>query len=169
MDTGLSYFHHEGCMRVVVGLLCMLVLLRGLVSTHLTDACLDICTLVWACGTSTKPKLRGLGQGNSLAIVWAAVNINVHNQKLAATIHQAQIKIVIFIGSHWLHTLHCIVGILHRDVNAPVSRCRVPAPQGLRVVVLSSANHHTSRPRKRYHHNDYMEASCAWHAAQRAP
>ncbi len=47
-------------MREVFGLFCMLVLLPGLVSKHLTDASIS--------APQPLVELRGLGQGDSLAV-----------------------------------------------------------------------------------------------------
>ncbi len=47
-------------MQTFVGLFCMLVLLRGLVSKHLTEALVS--------APQPLVELRGLGQGDSLAI-----------------------------------------------------------------------------------------------------
>ena len=55
-------------MRKVVGLFCMLALLRGLVSTH---GCFNFCTLA-ACGASW---LRPVGLTCDW---WAVVNIHIH-------------------------------------------------------------------------------------------
>ncbi len=57
-------------MREVFGLFCILVLLRGLVSKHLTDA--SISGTLAACGASwSRP-------GELTCDWWAAVNIHIH-------------------------------------------------------------------------------------------
>ena len=64
-------------MQEVIGLFCLLVLLRRLVSKHLIDASIS----------ESEPlvKLRGSGQGDSFAIDWwAAVNTYIHNPAAAA-------------------------------------------------------------------------------------
>ena len=61
-------------LREVVGLFCMLLLLRGLAGKHLTDASMS--------APLPLLKLRGSGQGDSFAIAWwwAAVNIHIQPQ-----------------------------------------------------------------------------------------
>ncbi len=87
------------CLREVVGLLCMLVFLRGLVNTHLTNASFTFCTPV-ACKT---PWFR---PGDQLAVVGRFKHLHSPREDVP-TLFKQTIDLILAALLHIMHLSFC--------------------------------------------------------------